>query len=120
MLRDTRVRAVVWVLIGVLLAAIVAFLLSAAALTAQIRKTQLEGTPVGQKLVSSADRILDCTDPKGECYKQSQNRTARAVQDISAGNILAVVCALQVPNGTPLDKALEQVTDCVAKRLARP
>lgn len=125
MLRDSRVRAVVWALIGVLVAAVVALTLSAAALTAQIRQTQLEGTPTGKKLVAASDRILDCTDPgvggspPGKCYKESQERTAKAVGQIGAANILAVVCALQVPNGTPLNQALDQVTACVARRLAQ-
>lgn len=87
----------------------------------QIRNTQLEGTPTGKKLVASADRILDCTEPTGgedSCYQRSQRATAEAVGQIGAANILAVVCALQVANGTPLDEALDQVTRCVSAKLA--
>lgn len=84
----------------------------------EIRGTQLDGTPTGKKLVASADRILDCTDPKGKCAQRNQQATADYLGQIGAGNILAVVCALQVPNGTPLEQALHQVTDCVADQLA--
>lgn len=62
--------------------------------------------------------VRDCTQVGGDCYQKSQQRTAKAVGDIGAGNILAVVCALQVPDDTPLEKALDQVTACVTKRLA--
>lgn len=109
--------AVLWLGVGLLLSA----LLSVPVLLSQVRQTQLEGTPTGRKLVASADRILDCTDPKGgkaSCYQQNQRRTAELVGQIGAGNILAVVCALQVENGTPLQKALDQVTACVARQLA--
>jgi hypothetical protein len=122
MLRDSRVRAVVWVLIGVMAATVIALVLVAASLTAQIRQTQLEGTPTGKKLVAASDRILDCTDPAGgrdSCYQRNQRRTAEAVGQIGAANILTVVCALNVPNGTPLQEALDQVTQCVADRLSR-
>lgn len=61
--------------------------------------------------------IRDCTEPSGECFKRGQKATAEAVSQIGAGNILAVVCALNVPNGTPLEDALDQVTTCVADRL---
>ena len=124
MLRDSRVRGVVWCLIGVLAAAILANVLMTPYLVAQVHKTQIDGTPTGKKLVTSADRILDCTDPgdkthpPGKCYAQNQRRTSDAVGQIGEANIVAVVCALHVPNGTPLNEALDQVTKCVADQLA--
>jgi hypothetical protein len=57
--------------------------------------------------------VKDCTDPAGDCYKDGQKRTTQAVGNIAANNILAIVCALQVPDGTPLREALTQVTACV-------
>lgn len=114
--KEARAELVTRLFILVLLA-----LLAAAVVTIfQVRSTQLEGTPLGKQLASSANRILDCTDSAGDCYQRGQKRTASAVQQIAAGNILAVVCALQVPNGTPLDRAIDQVTACVAERLSKP
>lgn len=66
---------------------------------------------------STLHAINDCTQPTGECYQRAQDQTAQAVGQIGAANILAVVCALQVPNGTPLNQALDQVTACVAAKL---
>lgn len=94
-------------------------LVAVVVLALSIRSTQIEGTPTGKKLMASSNRILDCTDPSGECFKQGQRRTAKAVGDINAASLLVVVCALQVPNGTPLNEALDQVSTCVAKRLAK-
>ena len=97
-------------------------------LLGQVRNTQLEGSPTGKRLLESSDRVLDCTDagdptsdpprPAGDCYVQNQKRTRDVVGDIGATNILAVVCALDVPDGTPTDRALRQVTKCVTDRLA--
>lgn len=64
-------------------------------------------------------RVNDCTQPTGKCYRDGQKRTERAVSDIGAGNILAVVCALQVPDDTPFDVALRRVSECVADELAK-
>ena len=112
--KDSRAEFVTRLFVVVLLVVVAVLTVT----ITQIRSTQLEGTPTGKKLVRSADRILDCTDPDGQCYKDGQERTAQVVGDIGAGNVLAVVCALQVPNGTPLQQALDEVTECVADRLA--
>jgi len=84
----------------------------------QVRGTQLEGTPTGRKLVASADRTLDCSEPTGECYQRNQKRLVAVIGEIGAANILTVVCALNVPDGTSIDAAVEQVTQCVTNRLA--
>lgn len=102
---------------------IVYAIITSATNSSDIRATQLEGTPLGKQLVKSSDRILDCTEPgnaeipAGECYTRSQDRTAEVVAQVSAGNVLAVVCALDVPDGTPFEVALRQVSKCVAKEL---
>lgn len=115
--KAARAELVKRVLIVVTAVAVMVVLGLQVALLNQVRRTQIEGTPTGRKLVAASDQILSCTDPTGECYQEGQRRTATAVSDISASNILAVVCALDVPNGTPLNQALQQVTDCVAQRL---
>lgn len=91
-----------------LTAALVGALLT---LTLAIRSTQLEGTPTGQKLVRSADRILDCTDPNGDCFKQSQARTADVVAALNLGALYGAYCVQQNP-----DASIPQIKACV-KRL---
>lgn len=116
----TRGQLVIFVLGMAATAVVVALIMT----IGQIRATQIEGTPTGKKLVAASDRILDCTDsgtsgqPAGKCYRANQRRTANLVGQIGAGNILAVVCALAVPDGTPTDAALDEVTECVTERLS--
>lgn len=40
----------------------------------------------------TADTIVDCTTPEGECFKQSQARTAGVVQRILDGQIANTEC----------------------------
>lgn len=111
---DSRVRTLTWTLMGLAASALIGSLLLGVVVVAQIRSSQVARAP---KTDATLAAIRDCTEPTGECFKRGQERTAEVVGQIGAGNILAVVCALQVENGTPLNQALEQVTQCVARKL---
>lgn len=74
----------------------------------QVRKTQIEGTPTGQKLSASAERILDCTDPNGECYEKSQKRTADVIAALNLGALYGAYCVQQNPDAT-----IPEVKACV-------
>lgn len=126
--RVARAELMKRVLIVVTTVMVAAALVLSLVILFQVRATQQAGSPAVKAARDAAEaaratnkQILDCLDPKGDedsCYQRSQDQTADAVGQIGAGNILAVVCALQVPNGTPLDAALEQVTNCVSAKLA--
>lgn len=115
-----RSRQVGYALVALCIGLVAAMALSVPIITAQIRATQVENTKKSDERDETLALMQDCVQPTGECFKRGQRRTAKAVGEIGAGNILAVVCALQVPNGTPFDAALDQVSQCVADRLARP
>lgn len=87
-------------------------------LTQAVRDTQLEGTPTGRKLVASADRILDCTEPEGECFKQGQERTAKAVGDINRVIVLAAACAAGLPDGLSDNQRVIRTQQCLIDQLA--
>jgi hypothetical protein len=64
--------------------------------------------------------IKDCTDPKGECAKRSQQATAGVVQNILSGNkevvIDSIICAKKFP--TPLQQQdIPLVLACINARL---
>lgn len=82
-------------------------------LSIQVRQTQIEGTPTGQKLLTASDRILDCTDPKGECYQRSQKRTADVVAALNLGAIYGAYCVQQNPRST-----LPEIKACVEELYA--
>lgn len=104
-----------WVVIYVCVAVLV---LSVVGMLAAVRNTQLEGTPVGQKLLEASDRILDCTDPQGECYQNSQERTAKAVGDINKVVVLAAACSVGLPDGLTVAERQDAIQSCVIDRLA--
>lgn len=87
--------------------ALVAFMvgisLSFLGISWQIRRTQLEGSPTGQRLLASSDAVLDCTSPEGECFKRSQKRTADVVATLNLGTVYAVFCVNRNPGADIAD-----------------
>lgn len=117
----TRVR-LAWAIASassalVVIAVIVAVLMSALN-SADIKQTQLEGTPTGKKLLEASERILDCTDPEGVCYKDSQARTAQAVGDINRVIVLAAACSVGLDRSKSVDERQIAIQECVIERLA--
>lgn len=84
----------------------------------QVRATQLEGTPTGRKLVSSADRILDCTDPEGDCYKENQKNTAALLGTVQRIIVLAAACAVDVTPAQSVEQREDAITLCITKQFA--
>lgn len=115
-------RAVAWALLYLCAAALVIgvvyMIVSTNNLTQAVRDTQIEGTPTGQKLLSSSDRILDCTEPSGDCFKASQKRTARAVGDINEVIVLAAACSAGLPDDMSVAQRQAHISTCVLHRLA--
>ena len=92
--------------------ALVAAFVVAALLTLsiQVRRTQLEGTPTGQRLLESSNRVLDCTSPDGECYKRSQKRTADVVTTLNLGALYAIFCTDRLPRAD-----IKKIQACVRR-----
>lgn len=88
-------------------------------LAEQVRDTQLEGTPLGRQLAASAERILDCTDSTGECYKRNQERTAKVVGDLNRVIVLAAACSVGLERGLTVDQRQVAIQGCVLDRLAQ-
>jgi hypothetical protein len=70
---------------------------------------------VGQE---TRTRLLDCTDPNGQCYKDGQARSGAIVKSLNDNQktvvTIAAYCAKQ-----PVNQTLEQIEACVNKELAR-
>lgn len=84
----------------------------------QVRATQLEGTPLGKQLKVSSDRILDCTDATGDCFKENQRRTAQTVGDINKVIVLAAACSVGLEQGMTVEQRQIAIQECVIERLA--
>lgn len=114
--------AVLYVAVGLIAFGVVAVLISTNRLLTEVRNTQLEGTPTGQKLLQSSERILDCTDPDGECTKRNQEQTVAVVGDIQDGFIrvvaAAAACSVEVGPDLTADQREVQISACITKRLA--
>jgi hypothetical protein len=88
-------------------------------LAQSVRDTQIEGTPLGKQLAASADRILDCTDSTGDCYKRNQARTAKVVGDLNRVIVLAAACSVGLEHGLTVDQRQVAIQGCVLDRLAQ-
>jgi hypothetical protein len=116
MFSTPRRQRIGWVLIYVIAAAVILGMVGG---VAAIRQTQIDGTPTGQKLLQASDRILDCTDPEGQCYRDSQARTAKAVGDINKVIVLAAACSVGLENNLTVDERQIAIQRCVIERLAQ-
>lgn len=67
-------------------------------LSLQIRQTQTDGTPTGKRIVALQETINDCVNPKGECFKRGQARTADAIATLNLGALYAVYCVDHNPS----------------------
>lgn len=118
---NARKRAA-WVVIYIcaasLVFAVVGMFASSLQTLQAVRDTQIEGTPTGKKLLAASDRILDCTDPEGECFQDSQERTAKAVGDINRVVVLAAACSVGLDESLTVAERQEEISACVIDRLA--
>lgn len=73
--------------------------------------------------IATRDALLDCTQPGGKCYAESEKRTGEAVQGLIDANKLdevatrqivlaAIVCDERVENDT-----LQKIEDCVKEEM---
>lgn len=93
-----------WVLLAVITAAVLLYGCIQLVTLNEVRET--------------SDRLLSCTDPKGDCYRNGDRRSGAAIKTINEAQkqvvTIAAYCAKQPGNTT-----LEQIEDCVNKELAR-
>jgi predicted metalloprotease len=98
--------AVVGVLAAVLVVGMVYLGVSTYTLVNAMRETQ-------QTNSKTYDKVLDCTDPEGECYREGQERTKQVVADIGKVSAYAAACA-----DLPGRQTEVEVYQCVLDRLA--
>lgn len=123
MFSTPRRRHIGWALLFTVSAAVILGVVTLVVVGVQtlvaVRQTQLEGTPLGQQLKQSSNRILDCTEPEGDCYKDGQRRTAKAVGDINRVIVLAAACSVGLDQNLTVDERQTEIQSCVIDRLAR-
>jgi hypothetical protein len=63
-------------------------------------------------------QIRDCIEPSGQCYKDGQTRTVKAIGTIQEGIALAAACA---PNfaGLPMQQRIMAIEKCIADGLGK-
>lgn len=122
------------VLIVVTAVMVTVLLISQAVLISQIRATQQTGSPVlkailGQQddikvaakaATSTNEQILDCLDPGGKCFEESQRRSADVLAQVQLIIVLAAACAADVTGDQSVEQRQDSITACIAKRLAEP
>lgn len=127
-----RIREGVYALVGVGIMAVVLLLawvlFSIYGLADAIRETQQTGSPILKAIADQQDdieagtdasvatnkQVLDCTQPTGECYRESQKRSADVVGSINEISLYAAACADQ--SGV---QTVEEIQSCVIARLSK-
>lgn len=112
----TNRRRAAWGIAGasvalVLVVALVS-IVTAAVMATTIRKDQVDNTQTIDNTALTLDILLDCTDPKGECYQRGQASQRRAIDDITIIAAAAAACANQ-----PTNKTVRAVLDCTLREL---
>lgn len=110
---DRRISRIRYLIILTVIALLVMIFVSAAAWNrVGVQNEQL------LKIAASNEKeltlLIDCTDPKGQCYQEGQRRTGEAVGNINEVIIAAVYCADTMPNTA----TLEELEGCVKRILA--
>lgn len=104
--REARRLMIALVVIGVLVASMLTLGVSNRVLSNQNRE-------LVESVKDTNDRILDCTDPAGDCRREGDARTAGAVQ----GAIRGYIAVAQCQRATNTDAELEE---CVMRKLEGP
>ena len=119
---DSRQRplfgAVVGVLVGVLIVAVLALLIRTWSVTDQIRESQQTNTGTLEASQRTLGAVEDCTQPTGKCFLRGQKRTASAVGDINRVVILASACSVGLETGLSVEQRQAEIQQCVIDRLA--
>jgi hypothetical protein len=98
-----------------LLGSVTACILLGAVFTlAAIRDTQVSNTHKGTSDSATLDRINDCTQPGGECFREGQKRTAEAVGQFVTSDQAAAAAAAWCASHHPEWK-FPQVYTCTVR-----
>jgi hypothetical protein len=108
---NIRGREIGWAIVYLLLTALVIGVIGVVVQTFSLLSTVRETQKVSK---SSVETIRDCTEPEGQCYQESQKRTAKVVADIGKVSAYAAACA-----DRPGTQTEDDVLACVLRRLAK-
>lgn len=99
---------------------LVVLLVGAVVTIVQIRSTQVDNTAKNDQqtqilktIKKLAKRVESCTTPGEPCQKRGQRQTAQVVSVLLSGNVNALACAMQVPQGTSVDRTIALITTCL-------
>lgn len=68
----------------------------------------------GDEIHQTADRIADCTQPSGQCYKNNEYRTNTAVIQLNTIAKYAAICA-----DRPGSITAQQMDDCIEEQIRK-
>lgn len=114
LLSHARTRPVLFSIVGVAVALMVVWLVW---ISLTLLEQSQRNATIARDARAAAIAILDCTDPDGDCFQQSERRYATAVSGINAGTLRIIAAALSCQaDGVTDQKAL---AECTTKRAAR-
>lgn len=110
----TRLLVVLVVLLGATIVTLQLRITSQSSQTVRSIAAQQDGNTASVQTIKALTRQIEsCTTPTGDCYKDSQKRTAGAVGDINKVVVLAAACA-----DKPRQQTEAEIQRCIINRLA--
>lgn len=110
LVQNIRFLAAVFLLFG--LAALLFQVINNRADDQQLLKIAEEAVAQRDLLLEQTARIIDCTEPGGECFEEGQERTAEAVGSINTVTGLSIVCGQRFTTAS-------EIFDCVAREFRK-
>ena len=117
LLDDAKFKALFWAFIVVVAAAVLASMVALLYVALHAADQSKQNYELIQKVDETNDRLLDCTEPPGACYRAGEERTSSAVSGIGEGTFKIIVAALSCQqDGVTEEKPL---ANCTARRAAK-
>lgn len=116
--REARVRALVAAALALLLVTALVSIGAVAYLTVRAADSSEEATSQSidnsvelRELQAISKRLVDCTEPGGECFEAAQKRTGEAIVGINEGTLAVIVAAISCQgDGITEKRALARCT----------
>lgn len=112
--REARVKALVMASIALLMFTTLLSVMAVGYLTLRsVQQSKSNGQEI-EEIRKVGTRLIDCTEPGGECFQKGQERTQDAVVGINEGTLAVIVAAISCQeDGIIEERALAR---CTARR----
>lgn len=114
LITDAKFKALMWSFLVVVFAAVLASMIALTYVALKSGEQSETNYQLIKKVNETNDRVLECTEPPGACYKAGEQRTGNAVQGITEGTFRIIVAALACQQDGIVEE--KPLAECTARR----